>query len=96
MIDLSVVIVSYNTKKLILDCIESLAKNTKGISYEVIVVDNASTDGSDIAISKIDPFDKLRVDAERSRSIKYRKPKMNIKTIKNNKNLGFPFGSHEA
>lgn len=52
-IDLSVVIVSFNTKDITLDCIKSVVKNTKGIEYEVIVVDNASKDGSVPAIKKL-------------------------------------------
>lgn len=46
MIDLSVIIVNWNTKKLLLDCLSSIFKQTKGLDYEVIVVDNGSTDGS--------------------------------------------------
>lgn len=46
MIDLSVIIVSYNTQKLLQDCLASIFKQTKDLNYEVIVVDNASTDGS--------------------------------------------------
>jgi len=44
--DLSIIIVNYNTKELLLDCLGSIKKNTKKISYEIILVDNASTDGS--------------------------------------------------
>lgn len=44
--DLSIVIVSFNTKKLTKECIESVVKNTKGISYEFLVIDNNSTDDS--------------------------------------------------
>jgi GT2 family glycosyltransferase len=46
MIDLSIIIVNWNTKQLLLDCLSSIFKNTKGLNYEVIIVDNASTDGS--------------------------------------------------
>jgi len=44
--DVSVIIVNYNTKKDTIDCIKSVEKYTKNIVYEIIVVDNASTDGS--------------------------------------------------
>ncbi len=44
--DLSIIIVSFNTKELLQKCITSIIKTTKGISFEIIVVDNASTDGS--------------------------------------------------
>jgi len=45
-IDLSIIIVSYNTKKLLEECIRSVQKTTKKIGFEIIVVDNASSDGS--------------------------------------------------
>ncbi|MBI2268258.1 MAG: glycosyltransferase family 2 protein [Candidatus Blackburnbacteria bacterium] len=45
-IDLSVIVLNFNTKRITVDCLTSIFKYTKGISYEVIVVDNASTDGS--------------------------------------------------
>lgn len=38
--DVSILIVNYNSFKLILQCIESIYQFTKGISYEIIVVDN--------------------------------------------------------
>lgn len=44
--DVSVIIVNYNTKKITSECIESVFDKTVGIDFEVILVDNASTDGS--------------------------------------------------
>lgn len=44
--DVSIIIISYNTKDLIEKCIKSIVKHTKKIRYEIIVVDNGSTDGS--------------------------------------------------
>lgn len=44
--DLSIIIVGWNTKQLLQECLESIYKNTTSISYEIIVVDNASSDGS--------------------------------------------------
>ena len=46
MLDVSIIIVNYNTKKLIQNCIKSIFEQTKDISYEVIVSDNGSVDGS--------------------------------------------------
>jgi len=46
MTDLTIVIVNYNTKELTADCVESVYKTVKGISFEIFVVDNASSDGS--------------------------------------------------
>lgn len=51
--DLSVIILNYNTKKLLKDCLESIFKQTKGINFEVLVVDNASKDGSVKMIKKM-------------------------------------------
>ncbi|MDD5008629.1 MAG: glycosyltransferase family 2 protein [Candidatus Omnitrophica bacterium] len=44
--DLSVVIVNWNTRLLLKQCIDSIHKATKRISYEIIVADNDSKDGS--------------------------------------------------
>ena len=43
-LDISIIIVSFNTREILLRCLESIKKQTKRISYEVIVVDNASED----------------------------------------------------
>lgn len=43
-IDLSVAIVSYNTRALLLDCLRSVFESTLAIRFEVIVVDNDSKD----------------------------------------------------
>ena len=53
MIDLSVIIVSYNTKELLSDCLRSVFKAQKPAKgLEVIVVDNHSTDGSQMMVRK--------------------------------------------
>ncbi|MEO0964985.1 MAG: glycosyltransferase family 2 protein [Planctomycetota bacterium] len=44
--DLSVVIVSYNTREMTLECLDTLAEALTRLDAEVFVVDNASTDGS--------------------------------------------------
>lgn len=45
-VDVSVIIVSYNTKELLRACLNSLYDQTHALDYEVIVVDNHSQDGS--------------------------------------------------
>lgn len=45
-LDVSIIIVNYNTKQLIADCLNSIFEQTKDINFEVIVSDNGSTDGS--------------------------------------------------
>ena len=42
----SFIIVSYNTRQLLADCLASVQAQTRGVAYEIIVVDNHSTDGS--------------------------------------------------
>lgn len=46
MLDVSIIIVNYNTLKMTDECICSVIEKTSGVSYEIILVDNASTDGS--------------------------------------------------
>lgn len=52
MIDLTIVMVTYNPGKLVVDCLSSLPQGTHGLSYEVIVVDNASQDGTPERIAR--------------------------------------------
>jgi GT2 family glycosyltransferase len=44
--DVSVIIVNYKTPALLLRCVQSIVKHTKGVAYEVVVVDNHSEDNS--------------------------------------------------
>ena len=44
--DLSVIILNYNTKDFLLPCIKGMVNHTNDLDYEIIIVDNASTDGS--------------------------------------------------
>ena len=44
--DLSVVIVSYNTRELLVECLESLYGPDQEFSFETIIVDNDSSDGT--------------------------------------------------
>ncbi|ULA63404.1 MAG: Glycotrans2-like domain-containing protein [Nitrospira sp.] len=50
--DLSIAIISYNTRELLLVCLQSVQDKTADVKYEVIVVDNASRDGSADAVRK--------------------------------------------
>jgi len=49
-LDLTIIIVSHNTRQKTLDCIHSVRNLTFSTCYEIIVVDNASADGSVDAI----------------------------------------------
>jgi len=52
-IQLSVILVNYNTKDFTKNCITSIGQNIAGISYEIIVVDNNSADNSVEFLNKL-------------------------------------------
>ena len=56
--DVSVIIINYRTAELTIQCIESLYREVQDIIFEVIVVDNASGDGS---LKKIQAFFKNQI-----------------------------------
>ncbi|MCL6096462.1 MAG: glycosyltransferase family 2 protein [Patescibacteria group bacterium] len=75
---LSIIILSYNTKELTLDCINAISqeyeKELRNGLFEVVLVDNASTDNSANA------FKKLKI--------------KNLKLIENKENYGFSKGNN--
>ena len=79
--DLSIVIVSYNTKKITDECLRSINRSLIGskIKYEIIVADNNSQDGSKELLEKISS-DK----------------KNNLKYFQTGENLGFGRGNNYA
>lgn len=44
--DVSIIIVTYNTRQMTVECIDSVFAKTQNVNFEVILVDNGSTDGS--------------------------------------------------
>jgi GT2 family glycosyltransferase len=44
--DVSIVVVAWNVKRLLFECLQSVYSETRGIEFEIIYVDNASSDGS--------------------------------------------------
>jgi GT2 family glycosyltransferase len=44
--DISIIIVSWNTRDLLRDCLRSIVEQMGELSFEIFVIDNASTDGS--------------------------------------------------
>ncbi len=49
----SIVIPVYNNVKFTLECLTSICKNTAGVSYEIIVIDDNSTDGTQDILSSV-------------------------------------------
>jgi len=82
--DLSIIIISYNTEKITIDCFKSIIESLKNSSlkYEIIVVDNASKDNSVLSIKKL------------KSEIKNRNLKINL--IENKKNIGFGPANNQA
>ena len=46
MADLSIIIVNYNVRLYLEQCLDSVRKSAQGLDVEIIVVDNNSSDGS--------------------------------------------------
>jgi len=86
MVDLSVIVVSFNTKTVTKKCLEAILKNlysfSSRITYELIIVDNGSIDGS------IDLIEKIKA--------KNQGNQINIKLIKNRRNVGFGKANNQA
>jgi GT2 family glycosyltransferase len=53
---LSIIIVNWNTRDILLDCLTSIAAHPPARSYDVWVVDNASSDGSVEAVRARHPY----------------------------------------
>jgi hypothetical protein len=64
MLDVSILIVSYNTREMTLATIASVFEQAQSVSFEVIVLDNASSDGSAEAIRDRFPQVKLIASAD--------------------------------
>ncbi len=62
--DVSVVIVSLNTEKVLRECLECLARESAGLRVETLIVDNGSKDGSVAMIRNEYPDVKLIVSPE--------------------------------
>jgi GT2 family glycosyltransferase len=59
--DVSILIVNWNTRELVLECLDALPVGIDdGLSYEVIVVDNGSVDGSGDALAERSGIELIR------------------------------------
>lgn len=81
MIDLSIVIVSYNTKEFLGRCLDSIFESILK-DLEVIVVDNASKDGS--------------VEEIKNLKLKMKNYNSKLKIIENDKNIGFSKANNQG
>jgi len=64
MLALSIIIVNWNTRGLLAQCLQSLYDTTSDLDFEVIVVDNASADGSAAMVHRDFPQVQIIANAE--------------------------------
>jgi N-acetylglucosaminyl-diphospho-decaprenol L-rhamnosyltransferase len=53
--DLSIIVVNWNSAEFVRRCVDSIREHTTGLTYEILVVDNASFDGCDLVLKKHAP-----------------------------------------
>ena len=59
--DVSIIIVNYNTFNLTKNCIESILNYSKSFDYEIIVIDNASVDDSVNLLKSIYDYNQIKI-----------------------------------
>tara|TARA_B100000959_G_scaffold80068_1_gene85271 strand:+ start:224 stop:1168 length:945 start_codon:yes stop_codon:yes gene_type:complete len=59
LVDISFIIVNWNTRDILMDCIDSIYKTVMDTDWEIYVVDNNSTDGSQAEVKREFPEVKL-------------------------------------
>ena len=93
MLDLSIIIVNYNTKEFLKKCLDTILSSIDGkLSYEIIVVDNASSDGSPSEISRLRAsFAGVAAKAEQNFG-----GQANFKFIANKENVGFSKANNQG
>jgi GT2 family glycosyltransferase len=55
LLDLTLIIPNYNTRRLLRDCISSIYEHTCGITFEIVCIDDNSDDGSADMVAKVFP-----------------------------------------
>ncbi len=80
--DLTIIIPSYNTKTVTLNCLDSLARSIKKIHCEILIVDNHSEDDSVEAINRW-------INDQQTSNLSYR-------LVRNQKNLGFAKANNQG
>lgn len=77
--DVSIIIVNWNVREFLTRCVKSIIDNTHDVDFEIIVVDNASNDGSTDALRH--EFNQALLDGT-------------LLIIENKQNLGFSRGNN--
>lgn len=86
-LELSIIVISFNTVKITVNCIKSIIESLgkSHLNYEIIVIDNNSSDGSVDALKKI-----------KTQISKIKNTNQILKIIKNNENTGFGKANNQA
>ena len=58
----SILIVNYNTSRLLIQCVDSIERHVKGVDYEIIVADNASSEEELVLLRDDKRFTLLELD----------------------------------
>lgn len=107
-IDISIIIVNFNTKDFLKECLVSIFQSLKktALNFEVIVVDNGSTDGSAKKIKLLvkeysyrlvrRPKISLKKKAEHGHQIRLNSQISTLRLIENRTNLGFAKANNRA
>lgn len=95
--DLSIIILNYNVKDRLLKCLDSIFQNKQKSNWQIIVVDNASSDGSVGAVKE--RYLVVRKDSGQARMTESRiqlgvEPLKVIELVENKENLGFAAGNN--
>ena len=73
MTDLSIVVVSYNCRDRLMELLKSIYEHTHTLNFEVIVIDNASSEGTDKSVKEQFP----QVSFIQNRQNRWLRPAMN-------------------
>lgn len=60
--DVSIIVITYNTKKLIQECLSALLKETSSLKKQVIVIDNGSDDDTFDELKKIPEIEPIKIE----------------------------------
>lgn len=82
MVDVSIIVLSFNTKELTKECLRSIVDSIFDVSYEIIVIDNASVDGSAEEIKQLE--------------VKTQSKNIKFKHILNSENVGYSRANNQG
>ncbi len=92
MMELSIIIVNWNTKDLLLDCIKSIIDSKPKVGYEIIVVDNGSTDGSRASIKRL----QNSLPAQAGKTPRLADGQAKLQLIENKENIGYSKANNQG